>query len=635
MRDRRALPHHAVARDGESINLRLAAPDGRTPWHLVLWDEAGRDERNVKLSALSPYAWRGVDGRINHGYRAQLPALPSGRYILHGEQENLACHLIVSPAHCYLPQDQHSFGVSAQLYSLRRDGDQGIGDFTTLARLARNSAEAGAALVAINPLHALSFQDRSRASPYYPSDRRFLDSLYIDLESLLGDGFDEATARALSTRDMVDYPAVHVLKQQALETAFARFDALAHRQQDHALVADFTKFVVGRGEALTRFALFETISEARSGADWRHWPQELRDGAPTALAAFALEHATRILFHRFLQWIADRQFAQAAQDARDAGLSLGVCRDLAVGAAPDGAESWSKASRLLSGFSIGAPPDPFSREGQSWGLPAPDPLAVEKDAGADFAELLRANMRHAGALRIDHAMGLARLFLVPEGEKAAMGAYVSYPLETLLAQLALESQRARCMVVGEDLGTLPWGFRERLEAVAVLSYRVVWFERAGESFIQPSEYPVKAMACVSTHDLPTLEGWWRGVDIDEKERLAILTSEAATAERVARAKDKRAMLDALRGEGLFDAAAEDVAFDDALAMALHHFVARAPSLLAMAQLDDLAGESVAVNLPGTDVERLNWRRKLGPSVEKLFSAPRAAAIIAGIRRISV
>ncbi|BDV32622.1 glycogen debranching protein GlgX [Methylocystis iwaonis] len=634
-RDRRALPHHAVARAGEALTLRLAATDARAPRNLVLSDENGGNARVLKLPTLSPYAWRGVDGRVTHGYRAQLPPLDAGRYILRTEHEDVACHLIVSHAQCYLPQERRDFGISAQLYSLRRDGDQGIGDFTTLARLARNSAEAGAALVAINPLHALSSQDRSRASPYYPSDRRFLDSLYIDLESLLGDGFNETIARALSARDTVDYPAVHALKQQALEKAFARFDALAHQQQDHTLVADFTKFVSEGGEALTRFALFETISETRGGADWRRWPPELRDGAPHALAAFALEHATRIRFHRFLQWIADRQFAQAAQDARDAGLSLGFCRDLAVGAAPDGAESWSKASRLLGGFSIGAPPDPFSREGQSWGLPALNPLAVEKDGGADFAELLRANMRHAGALRIDHAMGLTRLFLVPEGEKAIAGAYVSYPLETLLAQLALESQRAGCMVVGEDLGTLPWGFRERLEAANMLSYRVVWFERAGAGFIRPSDYPVKAMACVSTHDLPTLEGWWRGADIDEKERLALLAPEAAAAERETRAKDKRAMLDALRDEGLFNAASEDTAFDDALAAALHRFAARAPSLLAMAQLDDLAGESVAVNLPGTDAERPNWRRKLGPSVEALFSTPRAAAIIAGIRRISV
>ncbi len=631
IRDWRTLPQHAVALENERITLRLAAPNGTVPPALFVMDEDRRNQRALALSALQPYVWRGADGRLHHGYRAQLPPLPMGRYRLLTEGDDAPCHLAVAPAHCYLPQERREFGFSAQLYSLRREGDQGIGDFTTLARLAGKSAGAGAALVAINPLHALFAQDRTRASPYYPSDRRFLDALYIDLDGL-GVDFDRAAAQALSARDAVDYPAVHALKRQALEAAFARFDAVAHGQTDAAPVMDFMRFVADGGEALTRFALFEAISEARGGENWRQWPQDLRDGSPQALAAFAQEHMTRLRFHRFVQWVADWQFSQSAQDARNAGLSLGFCRDLAVGAAPDGAESWSKASRLLDGVSIGAPPDPFSREGQSWGLPAPNPLAMEDDGGADFAELVQANMRHAGALRIDHAMGLARLFLIPEGETAAAGAYVSYPLDALVAQLAIASHRGRCIVVGEDLGTLPFGFRERLAAANVLSYRVILFERAGERFIPPRDYPAKAMACVSTHDLPTLEGWWSNADIDEKERLGLLAPETAAAERAIRQNDKRALLEALRHEGLIEDPV-DRAFSDALASALHIFIARAPSLLAMAQLDDLAGERVAVNLPGTNLERPNWRRRRGLPIEKLFSMPRAAAIIEGLRRI--
>lgn len=632
-RDGRRLPQHLVARDGVATTLRIGADDGVLPASLSLRHEDGREER-LALSALTPYFWRGVDGRSHHGYRAQLAPLAAGRYKLRAD-DDASCNLIVAPAQCYLPDARRDLGFSAQLYSLRRDGDQGVGDFTTLALLAQKSAEAGAAIVAINPLHALFAQDRLRASPYYPSDRRFLDSIYIDLADLLGGGYDEATARALSLRDAVDYAGVHTLKQKALEIAFARFDALAHQRPDAAPVLDFTQFVAEGGEALTRFALFEAIGETRGGDDWRRWPQELREAKPDALAAFALEHAPRVRFHRFLQWVAERQFAQAAQAAQQAGLSMGFCRDLAIGAAPDGAESWSRAARLLDGFSIGAPPDLFSREGQSWGLPAPNPLAIEKDGGADFAELLRANMRHAGALRIDHAMGLARLFLVPNGEKAAAGAYVSYPLDALLAQLALESQRARCVVIGEDLGTLPWGFRERLDAANILSYRLVGFERAGAGFIPPRDYPRKAMACVSTHDLPTVAGWWRGADIAEKEALGQLSSDAATKERDARADDKRALLDALRDEGLVADVTEAQSFDDSLARALHGFAARTPAIFAMAQLDDLAGEIVAINLPGTDRERPNWRRKLRISLESIFTSARAKAIVSGLRRILV
>ncbi|PPD45048.1 MAG: 4-alpha-glucanotransferase [Methylocystis sp.] len=631
-RDRRRLPQHAIAREGETIALRLAASEGAAPTALVLRREDGREEP-VAVANATPCSWTGADGASNSGYRLELPALPAGRYGLRGEDDDAACRLIVAPGQCYLPAEPHrAFGFSAQLYSVRREGDQGIGDFTTLARLARSSAEAGAALVAINPLHALFAQDRSRASPYYPSDRRFLDPIYVDLADLLGDGVHEAAARALSLKDTVDYPEVHALKRQTLEQVFAHFEQLAQQRPDAAPVADFAQFCAESGESLARFALFETIAEARGGECWRAWPEDLRDAKPSALAAFALEHGTRVRFHRFMQWVADRQFAQAAREAQGAGLAIGFCRDLAVGAAPDGAESWSKASRLLDGFAIGAPPDPFSREGQNWGLPAPNPLQMLEDAGADFAELVRANMRHAGALRIDHVMGLARLFLVPDGAKARAGAYVSYPLDALLAQLALESQRAKCAVVGEDLGTLPWGFRDRLEAANVLSYRVVWFERAGAGFTPPPHYPEKAMACVSTHDLPTLEGWWLGADIDEKAALGLLAPDAAAGERGARANDKRALLDALRSEGLIGDVAEDAPFDDAIARALHAFAARTPSRLAMAQLDDLAGARIAVNLPGTDQERPNWRRRLEPPLEELFSTSRARAIIEGLRR---
>ncbi len=635
VRDVRPLPRHVVAREGEAVSLRLALQDGRAPARLILAHEDG-SEQPVALSGLSPWSWRGVEGRNNDGYRAALPGLPAGRYDLRTEGGDVSCRLVVAPAQCWLPAaSTREFGVSAQLYSIRRDGDQGIGDFTTLAQLARKSAEAGAALVAINPLHVLFAKDRSRASPYYPSDRRFLEPLYVDLADLIGDGLDEATAHALSICEFVDYAQVDALKRRTLEDVFARLDQLAQQRPDATPVVDFAQFSAEGGEALTRFALFETISEARGGENWRAWPQDLRDAQPTALAAFALENAARVRFHRFMQWVADRQFAQAAREAQGAGLALGFCRDLAVGAAPDGAESWSKARRLLDGFAVGAPPDPFSREGQNWGLPAPNPLEMEADGGADFAELLRANMRHAGALRIDHVMGLARLFLVPDGAKASAGAYVSYPLDALLAQLSLESGRARCIVVGEDLGTLPWGFRDRLDAANVLSYRVVWFERAGGGFITPPHYPAKAMACVSTHDLPTLEGWWSGADIDEKEKLGLLAPEVAASERSARSNDRRALLDALRNEGLPADVADDAPFDDALAKALHAFAARTPSFLAMAQLDDLAGARIAVNLPGTDRERANWRRKLDLPLERLFTAQRAKAIIEGLRRILV
>lgn len=630
--DRRALPPNLTAHEGRDSLLRVAAINGRTPARLFLTREDG-GETCITPTAATPCSWRSVDGRVAHGAQLQIPPQDRGRHRLTLENGE-TCALTVAPHACYCPDDgRRDFGFSAQLYALRRAGDQGVGDFTTLADCARASAAAGAALLAINPLHALFARERTRASPYYPSDRRFLDPLYIDLAALapiVGDDacYDCDAAAALHARDSVDYPAVHALKQRAFEAAFARFENLCARQPTAAPAVEFARFVAQGGAALQRFALFETISETRRGEDWRRWPQPLRARDDAALAAFAREQSTRIRFHAFLQWIADRQLAAAAHAG--AGLGLGLCRDLAIGAAPDGAESWSRAESLIDDFAIGAPPDAFSRDGQAWGLPAPHPLAMREDGGAGFAELVRANMRHAAALRIDHVMGLARLFVVPDGEKANAGTYVSYPRGALLAQLALESHRARCLVVGEDLGTLPWGFRETLEAQNVLSYRVLWFERAGADFAPPASCPPKAMACVSTHDLPTLEGWWTGIDIAEKCALGLIDADTAAREREARETDRRALLAALRREGLLDDAVGG--FCDTLARALHAFAARTPARLAMAQLDDLAGEAVAVNLPGTDRERPNWRRKLAGDVGHLFDAPRARAILAGLRR---
>ncbi|NUJ79999.1 glycogen debranching protein GlgX [Methylocystis sp. FS] len=637
-RDRRVLPASLSAKEGKSFALRLAARNGRTPGWLGVTQEDGSCSRIALRENAAPVAWRGLDGRRCDGVEARLPPLPVGRYhvsIERGED----CALTVAPSGCFLPDDaRREFGLSAQLYSVRRDGDQGIGDFSTLAAFGRAGAKAGAALIAINPLHALFAQDRTRVSPYYPSDRRFVDPLYIDVAELgrmLGApiDFDEKTAVVLSAAADVDYPGVHALKMAALERAFAVFLELSRRQPNAAPAASFQRFIDQGGTALARFCQFEAISEARNGQSWRMWPQELREARDAAVTASASEHATRVQFHQFLQWLADAQFAHAAQDARAAGLSLGFCRDLAIGAAPDGAECWSRAASFVDGFSIGAPPDAFSREGQNWGLPPPNPIEMEKSGGADFAELLRVNMRHAGALRIDHVMGLARLFVIPDGEKPAAGAYVNYPFETLMGQLALESRRARCVVVGEDLGTAPWGFCERIARVDVLSYRVPWFERSGAGFAPPAFYPRKAMACVSTHDLPTLEGWWAAADIAEKQALGLIASDGAEAARAARSAEKDALLDALRAQSLIDGAhhASSV-FDDALARALHAFIARTPALLAMSQLDDLAGETQAINLPGTDRERLNWRRRLPESVNALFDSRRARAILAGLCR---
>ena len=612
---------------GEAADLRLETERGETR----AWRAPEGEARKISLA----------DGREIGERMVALPDLPEGRHTLWSG--DMPCALTIAPEKAFVAEGarRKRFGHSAQLYAQRRAGDQGIGDFTTLAQLAEAGAKAGAATLGVNPLHALFPSDRARVSPYQPSDRRFLDAIHIDALDDGGLPIDDllrseiaACAPALDAArrgDAVDYDAVWSAKRPLLQARFAAFArARAARPQD-PLIAEHDAFAREGGEALRRFGIFQGLEQAGPGASWREWPTSLRDAEAAALQAAAREHGQEIAFAVFLQWLADRQLKRAAARAQAAGLELGFYRDLAVGAAPDGAEAWARAGELAQGLTIGAPPDPFSAQGQIWNLPAPDPFACARGGWRDLSAIFAANMRHAGLLRIDHAMGLTRLFLVPEGGKPAEGTYLAYPLDDLVGQIALESQRARCMVVGEDLGTVPDGFRQTLADAEILGTRVLWFERAGMDFLAPQTYPALSVACATTHDLATLAGWWSGADIAERLGLGLLGLEAAPAEILHRLAEKRALAQALRNAGRLAAEPDFVApLSDAFAAAIYAFVGDASSQLALAQLDDLAGESVATNLPGTDKERPNWRHRLGAEVEAIMSGGRAKAIGAAL-----
>ena len=347
-----------------------------------------------------------------------------------------------------------------------------------------------------------------------------------------------AQAQALAETSAVDYPAVWALKSRVLAAHFSAFEQAAQADCNFAPARDFDAFLAEGGARLQLFAAFESL--ARRG---KKPPQ-----SPDEVESFAKADAQDIRAICFEQWLCDRQLARAAARGKAAGLSLGLYRDLAVGAAPDGGEVRAERDLFMHGASVGAPPDPFAEGGQVWGLPPPNPLAMARGGYEAFQSLLRANMRHAGALRIDHVMALQRLFVVPEGGPALDGAYLSYPLDDLLGELALESDRARCLVIGEDLGTVPDGIREKLAAANVLSYRVLFFERWGDDFAPPSAYPRKALACASTHDLPTLVGWRQGADIEEKAALGLISPEAAEAESLRRQSDIARLMRALAAE---------------------------------------------------------------------------------------
>jgi len=555
----------------------------------------------------------------------------------HGTPQALRAYLPDS-----LRNDARRFGLAAQLYALRRAGDQGIGDFSTLAAAATATARAGGAFVGIHPLHALFAAERERASPYHPSDRRFLDPIYIDVEQLSDlahsrqaqsvFGAKRAAFADLAARSEVDYPGVWQAKQAVLEACFEAFE---QRPTRDPLVREFARFVAAGGDALERFAWFESIAATRPGVPWQQWPAELRRPDGSDVRAFAQRHARAIRFACYLQWQADRQLEAAAHAGREAGLDLGLYRDLAVGAAPDGAETWSQPDRFAGGASIGAPPDPFASGGQNWNLPPPVPHSIAADGASAFRTLLAANMRHAGALRIDHVMGLSRLFWIPDGAAAREGAYVRYPFATLLAVVAEESMRARCLVVGEDLGTVPAGLRERLAEADILSYRVLWFERDDQGFVDPARYPEKAAACVTTHDLPTIAGWWTGADVAERHALGLADGEdAAEALRIRR---RERVLLALAVNRVATASTPPIdpegPCDAAVIASIHGFVGATRSALVLFRADDLASEVIATNLPGTDRERPNWRRRLAIAAADLWSTPAATlTLAAGAKR---
>ncbi|GAB4068143.1 glycogen debranching protein GlgX [Ancylobacter sonchi] len=610
-----------AATSGRSLDLVIALEDGSEQARRI------RPEDGVRREVARP------DGRPAVERRIGLPELPPGRHVLRlglGE-----CALTVAPRSSYLPPEleggERVFGLAGHLYTLRGGHDHGIGDFSALAELAEAAGGQGARILGLNPLHALFPQDRRRASPYHPSDRRFLDPIYIDVGALAGPAsVNDALAAgqgefmALAARGDVDYAGVWSAKRAVLEAAFRATTDLPD--------ADFAQFVTEGGAALQRFAAFQLLARQFANVNWRDWPDGFADAHGPAVAALIVEEPRRIRFELWQQWIADRQLAAAAGRAQAAGLSLGFYRDLAVGTAPDGAEAWSEAEALMAGVTIGAPPDPLGPEGQNWNLPPLDPLAMARDGYRSYGRLLAANMRHAGALRIDHVMGLRRLFLLPEGASAAEGAYLAYPYADLAGQVALESRRARCLVVGEDLGTVPEGMRAELDRERMLSYKVLWFERQGEDFAPPEQYPSLAAACVSTHDLPTLAGWWDGVDLAERRALGLDDEAAFQTALAERAQEKARLGAALKREGLIaELPAEGAPLDPGFLAAAHGYIARTPSLIALAQLDDLAGETVAVNLPGTDRERPNWRRRLSQPVDAVLDTPTARLTLAAMR----
>ena len=645
----RVLPPAVVLRDrGEPLKVLLRLParlfDAVITWRIAAENGTAHEGRAAVHEL--PLIERVDDESGAYEIRAAtLPTVSHGYHrlsLLVGSEPIGETVLIVAPSACYCPPaldgNQRVWGPTAQLYTLRSHRNWGIGDFTDLGALVQEFGRRGAGIIGVNPLHALFPDNPDHASPYSPSSRRYLNLQYLDPEAIPDFAeCDEARRRvaspafqrrlaSLRSTDFVDYAGVAAAKRDVLELLYASFQTrhLAPRSKRGQAFRAFQK---EGGRALRLHALYEALQEHFHATDpgisgWLQWPDAYRDPAQPAVGRFLRDHLERTEFYEYLQWNALLQLKAVALKARDAGMGVGLYADLAVSVAPHGAEVWSGLDIYALEASVGCPPDPLGPMGQDWGLPPLVPHRLAEAAYEPFIQLLRVNMADPGALRLDHVMGLRRLFWIPRGGRAADGAYITYPFEDLLGILALESHRNRCLVIGEDLGTVPDEVRHAMARERILSYKVLIFEREhGGDFKAPQRYESQALVSATTHDLPTLAGFWTARDVSLRDELGLFPNAGQRdAELWHRGEDRRRLLDALAREGLAPALTDPpspTAIPAGLAQAVHAFLARTPCKVLVVQMEDMQGVDTPVNIPGTSDEYPNWQRRLPTNLEDM------------------
>ncbi len=591
----RLLPPVAVAPAAAPITVRLQGPR-RRGGELCLLGEDGAEAR--------------VD--LAPGRPALLPPLAAGIYRLHAEVRGAAGGvrtgaqtLIVAPAAAHAPPER-AFGVWCNLYALRGGAEAGCGTTAELGQLIGHAASAGADFVGLNPLHATRCQP-PEISPYSGISRLFRSPAYLDVAALPEAGEAPAGAFAMPPEaggPWIDYPAVAAHREAALAALLPAFRAGRGRSPE------FAAFVARDARAAWRFAVFCALDAEHGTGDWRRWPAPLRDPASAAVAEFAAAHADAVDRQLFAQFALDVQLAGCAARARALGMRLGLYHDLALGALASGFDAWAFPGTLVCDVSLGAPPDDYCADGQVWGVPPTHPHRAAADGHRYFRAVLRAASAHGGMLRIDHAMGLQRQYWIPRGAEPARGAYVRYPLAELLGIVTAESRARQCVIVGEDLGTVPRGFSRRLAEVGVLSSRVLLFERDRCGFRDPRRFSPGALLTANTHDHPSLWAWWTGADLDLRERLGL------PVDRAERARARAALVRGMRRCGLSFGAAQSRSFVGAV----HRFLARSPCLVGVS-FDDLIGGVEPVNLPGVGTALYPaWSRRTDFSIAAAFGS---------------
>jgi 4-alpha-glucanotransferase len=537
-----------------------------------------------------------------------------------GNQPAPADQQVPTPRLAYQGDGRRGWILAVQLYGVRSQRNWGHGDFTDLGALLELIADLGGAGIGLNPLHAQFYDRTGSGSPYSPNSRLFLNPLYIDVAAV--DEFDaDAAASLMADIDrlraatLVDYGAAARVKLAALRGAYRAFVATGSEVRRR----DFEEYRQARGVALERFSAFEML-RGRFLGPWWDWPEQWREPSEAALHDLRRHDSDELGFHQFLQWNAERQLQKCRDIARRRSLSIGLYLDTAIGVDPAGADAWMNQNAVLRGLSVGAPADQFNPAGQDWGLTVYNPHGLAAERFEPFRAMLRAAMHYAGAIRIDHVLGLMRIFVIPHGSSARQGTYLRMPFEAMLDVVAEESNCWRCITIGEDLGTVPEGFRATLSAWGIWSYLVMLFERTGDgSFRRPADYPERAIATLNTHDMPTYAGWMSGHDLATKRAIGVDPGETDHQRDAART----AMTAAVAGT----TGNERIGFEDVVG-----FLATAPTRLVSIAIEDVLGVADQVNIPGTVEEHPNWRRRWPVLLEQLADDQRLRRIAALLAR---
>lgn len=609
---------------------------------------------SVTLSELHFVGEHQIDDIHYNKYQLPLPCIDAGYHQLNLSyaQQQSQCHLIYAPKTCYSPKEASAkkvWGYAAQLYSLKSDSNWGIGDFSDLKALVLDSVKQGVSAIGLNPLHPLFQNNPAHCSPYSPTSRCLLNTIYIDVQQvpyfeqlpelkalITSDDFTKTLQHAKQST-LIDYPAVAHIKQQALTLLF---DYFYHHDlpEKSNFAIEYQEFKSKNLEDLTQLALFEALYEhfRTINSDvygWTQWPEEYKSPNSSAVKTFAKAHEQRIEYFIYLQWLAHRQLTDVANTAQQAGMPIGLYLDLAVGCDGSGVDVWAEQDVYVAGASVGAPPDALNTLGQNWGLTPINPVAMQEQGYKPLIKALRSNMQYAGALRIDHILGLMRQYWVAPGMKADEGIYITFPLDDILRIIALESRRENCVVIGEDLGTVPAGFSDIMNSAGLLSYKVLYFETWESGlFKRPEEYSEYSMVTVSTHDLPTLAGWWTGRDLQWRQTLNLYPNEAmGEADRAGRVENRQRLLAALIDMQVLDnneaPQTAPAAMNHALTIAVQEYLAKANSYIQLIPLEDALEIIEQVNIPGTTDEHPNWRQKLPVSVNEFGQQTSVQALV--------